>query len=316
MSISITNVAMLLRVKIGGKTFQTTDRSLSDELTAEKEASSDSAKVIKSLLGGKCQLLLEIQKIAATTRMGIKNRTVPYHFPGVDVMSVHSWEDTLRYVKQQQALYEDALDKFIEAYPRLVEEAKVKSGKLFNGTEHYPSPEALKSQLSFEYHVEPIPDNNMFDKILNLSEQAARLKESLESRMNETLDSITETLRGRILERVKVLSDRVHNGDQKRIRYKGIFKKTVEVMNMVQSLNITDDSRITDWAQRIKSIVDHDPDVVRQDVALRNSMSHDLNVIQREMGSEVIESVESTEEVEEPAISDEVYEDALNELLS
>jgi len=319
MTISAANYAMLLRLRIGGKTFETTDRVLSEELTTGKEAAADSGKVIKRLLGGKCKLLQEIQKIAANTRLGLANRTLPYCGIGMTIVSVDSWESTMTWLKQQKALYDEALEKFLEAFPTLVEDAKKSLNKMITGNEHYPSVDELRRKFAFSFHLEPFPDVNLFDKVLNLQGQEEELKQEMAAQMNSMLEEAEDSLKDRIRKRAQLVYDKVSSSDQKRIRYEQIFKKTTEVMDIVQGLNITKSSHIHDWANRMKSIVDHDSEVVRKDPVLRNAMESDLYTLLNELGN--VQDDDSQNEVEnlseeEESSSEDNYDDALSRLLS
>lgn len=318
MSISVANSAMLLRLKIGGKTFETTDKTLSNELTSNHEAAADSGKVVKRLLGGKCKLLDEVRKVAANTRMGIFNRTLPYHMGGVYIVSVDSWEETMAYVKKQKELYEKALEAFIAALPDLIREAEAKLGKLKNGNELYPSAEALRQAFAFQYHLEPMPDQNLFDKVFGLNEQEDMLKKEMNEQFNSTMEDAVKTLRSWLVERLHLLETRLGNSEQKMARYKQIFKKCIDVADRVVSLNITKDSHINDWASRLKSIVNHDPEVVRKDPALRNTILNDVNKMLLEIeGPPVAVSISTPEEPAQEESENAVdYDAALKELIS
>lgn len=313
MSISIANSAMLLRLRIGGKTFETSDKKLAEELTTSKAATSDSAKVAKRLLGGKCKLLQEVQKIAAATRAGVVNRTLPYHMGGVYMVSVDSWEETVTYVKQQQKAYGEALERFLAALPDIIEKAKKDLGELLDGSELYPSIDSLRQKFAFEYHLEPLPDGNLFDKVLDLGGQEDYLKQEMENQFADTIQQAVEALKERVNERVSQLVDRLDRSDQKRIRYKDLLRSTDSMMDTVLSLNITNDAHIIDWVNRVKNAIDHDPDVVRDDPMLRNTMSYELNKVLTEIGGNT-PTPEPEPEPEQETESD--MDEALRELIS
>ena len=75
---TIASSAVLIKLTIGKWSDQVQDKAVSDQVNASYGASDGATKMIKSLLGGDCAELKDVQRVESAARRANKKLTLPW----------------------------------------------------------------------------------------------------------------------------------------------------------------------------------------------------------------------------------------------
>lgn len=278
----ISDMAFVLRIKIGCWGAQKTDREISDEVLESKQADQDAGRFVKNILG-KCPQLEAVKKHAASFRQSIASKTIPIGH-GSYVIPIMETEEFLSFVKQNQCRFEELVNDFINDYPEIVESIKQSHNALFN-EEHCPPPSSIRHKFYFTYRIEPMPRSNGFDTAFDLEGLEQELKDEYDNQLNEMRQHGEELICDRLALQLHKLRESMLNYEGKRGQLTSkIFNKTKEVIENVNKLNIMGDSNITNWCNQASLVVStHPAEQYRNNVMLRNDGIRELGRILTEM---------------------------------
>lgn len=246
-----TNSVTIIQYKIGVWGAEKTERSISDNVCEQAHADKKAGKFIKSLLGGKCEELKAIQNFAQLARITIRNMSLPYNTGAVMVPNVKLVE-ILEKLSKINSDFNSLVQDFLDAYPTIVERARERSADLFKEGQ-CPSINEVANKFNFQYHLEPMPDSNSFDKTLGLDNIRDQIKHDLEKQIDRVFLHAENELESRLLERSKTLLERLTADSSRQISNK-VFKKTKEVAQDVLSLNVRGNQKINDIATTLLGI--------------------------------------------------------------
>lgn len=247
----LTEKVSVLQFKIGVWGAEKTERSISDEVCENAKADKKAGKFVKSLLGGKCEELKAIQNFAQLCRLTIRKMTLPYNSGAVMIPNTKLIE-VLERLKASETTFNDLVENFIRAYPDIVERAKERSADLFKEGQ-CPSVEEVRQKFSFDYHLEPMPDSNNFDRALGLDTIRDSMKENLDAQLERVFKNAEYELKNRLLERARTFYERF-SGDSTRKLSSTLFKTTAEIIKAVKSLNVRNSTEIDELANSLSEI--------------------------------------------------------------
>lgn len=261
-----TDVVSIIQYKISVWGAEKTDRSISDEVCQSKNADTNAGKFIKSLLGGKCDELKAIQNYAQMARLALKRITLPYQnglmVPNSQLINVI---DQIQAIRHQ---FNILVDEFVEVYPDIIQRAKERNSELFD---ERLCPHDVRSKFAFTFHVEPLPDSNMFDRSLGLDTLKEQIKLDLENQMKQVFKNAENELINRLEGRAKVLYDRLSDFDSKRQLDNRLFKTSLKLVDECLRLNVTNNSEVIRIADTLTQVCTKDGEFYRSNPLDRNA---------------------------------------------
>lgn len=273
---NLNNSVITMRLEISCWGAEKTDRKTSGEVTRQYNAEEGSAKVVKSLLGGKCDSLANIHKIAASARQRIKMITLPYD-NGCRMIPLNKANEVLSEFVSLKSKFVEAVRDFLDEYPRLAENARQKLNLLY---EECPSLEEVRSKFSFGMTPRPIPSGTLFDDLMDDSPLREQLKEMYEEEQLIKAGEAKKELTDRLVNRLEYTIASLTPTESGKISVReDALANTKEIMAIVQGLNVFGDSQINEGCNSIINTLTYSAKTYRTEPAIREQTKQRLTNI-------------------------------------
>ena len=158
---TIASSAVLIKLTIGKWSDQVQDKVVSDQVNASYGASDGATKMIKSLLGGDCAELKDVQRVESAARRANKKLTLPWDNSQDRLLAGELIAEHTCTMTEWMAKHEDAVDRLIERFNDLCVDAQLSLGSVYNADE-YPSVDEIKERFYFRLAHKPIPQSGHF----------------------------------------------------------------------------------------------------------------------------------------------------------
>jgi hypothetical protein len=283
MSINISDKAMLVSLSISAWTARKLDKKVTREVAERNGTTEQWGRYNKTLIAE--EETKKIQAISNDVRQFHYKNTLPWSDQGDRLLPAANYLQYTEAMREFRGKFESAVDSFCAKYPDLVAEAKVQLNGLFNADD-YPSPSAIHNRFSFAVDVSPLPVAADFRVTLN-DDEVATIKNSIEKRSQEKLETATRDLWQRLYEAINHMAKTLRDPEK-------IFKNTLvsnvqELANLLPRLNVTNDPKLAELCNQAKdSLCSVQPDALRNDSLLRaktaNNAADVLNALNGYIG--------------------------------
>jgi len=279
---NIDTCAMLVEFNASVWTARKLDKSTTDEVTTNKHAAKDAARVNKHLLAGRTELEV-IQQAVGRARQYVYDNTSPWSDSGLRLLP------NTRFIKFAERMNEfdeeiAALVKaFIVIYPSLITAQAMALGDMFR-RDDFPTPNDLVTKFSFRVNYMPVPTAGDFRVDVGNKAQE-ELKAKLESLTQERIDYAMADVRARLGERLKRISDRLTTdyvqGEAKTRRFHDtLVDGALEMCDLAKSLNITNDPALETARRELEQLlVGVTPSELRKDETIRQDVKKNVDAI-------------------------------------
>lgn len=279
---NIDTCAMLVEFNASVWTARKLDKSTTDEVTTNKHAAKDAARVNKHLLAGRTELEV-IQQAVGRARQYVYDNTSPWSDSGLRLLP------NTRFIKFAERMNEfdeeiAALVKaFIAIYPSLITAQAMTLGDMFR-RDDFPTPNDLVTKFSFRVNYMPVPTAGDFRVDVGNKAQE-ELKAKLESLTQERIDYAMADVRARLGERLKRISDRLTTdyvqGEAKTRRFHDtLVDGALEMCDLAKSLNITNDPALETARRELEQLlVGVTPSELRKDETIRQDVKRNVDAI-------------------------------------
>lgn len=279
---NIDTCAMLVEFNASVWTARKLDKSTTDEVTTNKHAAKDAARVNKHLLAGRTELEV-IQQAVGRARQYVYDNTSPWSDSGLRLLP------NTRFIKFAERMNEfdeeiAALVKaFIVIYPSLITAQAMALGDMFR-RDDFPTPNDLVTKFSFRVNYMPVPTAGDFRVDVGNKAQE-ELKAKLESLTQERIDYAMADVRARLGERLKRISDRLTTdyvqGEAKTRRFHDtLVDGALEMCDLAKSLNITNDPALETARRELEQLlIGVTPSELRKDETIRQDVKKNVDAI-------------------------------------
>ena len=240
--ISLASSALIVSVDVNVWTATKQDRTISNEVTASKNASSDAGKFTKNLLSSSPD-----HKALLNYRQTVYNwlQRSTYDWAGsMRLLPIINLERFKKEYAQHEKEFGDLLDKFIIAYPQIISDAAFKQGDMFNRSE-YPDTQEVRSKFRIKLHVSQVPASDFRTGGIATA-IADDLKQHYERQTKDIIDAVMDDATNRLIE----IAERLQNActeanadDDGKVRRKKIYDSTVtqakEICETLSNFNLT-----------------------------------------------------------------------------
>lgn len=250
------------------------DRKVGHDIAVANDADEDAFETRKKLLAGADELLKAIHKAIDNARAKYYEMTLPWTTTGLEdvgrrsgarIMPNTQFFEFITEMGRCKAEMEAALDKFVPAYPMLIQEAQKKLGKRFDITE-YPHESVIRSHFALSFDFQPIPQGHDFKGLPDA--QCKALANALQSKTKQMLENAMQDLWVRAGEAVGRMAERLSHPDK--LFHYTLVDNVRSVANQLKHLNVTGDPRVTSLQQFIETyLCKHDVDELRKNPTLR-----------------------------------------------
>lgn len=285
--------SLVVRIWSGRKT----DREASAELTANKNAVSNAASVVKNLFAGKDTELKDTHAAYTRIRTWFYSKTVPWTTASVGAMKgdrLIATVDSIDFMSEFARLKKDAeavRDELLNKYDDLLAEVQLTQGDLYNPA-HYPTKQQISQLFGAEMTLQPLPASTDFNRLSNLpAKLVAGLQDlydrSLEAQMENALGDVQKRLIDE-LERMDVQLSKVARGEKTRL-FKSMVGNLKHLVNLTRNMNFTGNAEIAAIADGIEEhLCAYEVDAYKDNAALARDSAEMARKIRKWVGEDEV----------------------------
>lgn len=258
----IQSKAMLAQLSISQWTARKADKSVTTEVE-QKHGAHDAGKFNKLLVDK--ALLDPIAKIAGRARDYHYSYTLPWSDSGPRLLPSKLFADYTATFRGLKAEFEKAVNHMINQYPIEVQAARNRLGTMYQ-PDDYPDPSDIYLKFGLKTEFSPVPDGNDF-RVEVAAEAQEELKASVTEAVHSRQAGAVKATYGRIKDVVSKIEERLALPE-------AVFKDTlitnaIELCQVLDGLNITDDPEITAITKDIKDHLMMPPSLLRSNLSTR-----------------------------------------------
>jgi hypothetical protein len=283
----ITSKAMLVNLCISQWTAQKHDKKITREVADTHGNREDMGRYQKSLVAK--DALEEIKRLASAARVAHYKRTLPWRDGGDRILSSAGYFQYTQEMREYQTKWDDAVNKFVANYGQYVTDARTSLNGLFNADD-YPSDAEIRAKFGLTFDLVPMPTSEDFRVDLG-TEETTRIKTQIENDSRAMLDRAMKNVWERLSDVVSHAASRLKAYEQSpEGKVKNPFRDSLvsnitELLDLLPSLNLTDDTNITQFAANIRaSLTQYTPDQLRESEIVRASVVASADEIMIKMG--------------------------------
>jgi len=265
---SINEKAMLVKLSISQWYNRVIDRKVTDEIAQKYEVTEQEDKYVKTLLPRIA--VRNIQSAINDLRTFHYTNTLPWRDDNVRILSSSNFFQYQQGIAARRAKLEEAVDDFVEKYPKWLDYArKVKKG-LFDETQ-YPTASGIRDHYRVSVTFMPFP--NVADFRIDIdSNELERIKKQTQAALVDALNSANQHLIDRLYERVHLLYSALN--DPEKIFRDSTVTSIIETADLVERLNVTNDDRVNSAVAASRAALqDVHPDMLRSSPDFRNKVA-------------------------------------------
>lgn len=232
------------------------DKQASRDAAFASDADESAFETRKHLLAGADAELKRIHKAIDTARAKYYEFTLPWTTTGINDAGRRSgarmlpntlFFDFITEMANCKTEMNSALDAFVPAYPKLVEESRKKLGKRFDIRE-YPNVDSIRQHFDLSFDFQPIPQGQDFKGLPQ--QQVDALSRAIESKTKVMLENAMQDLWTRALDAVGRMAERLSHPDK--LFHYTLVGNVRSVANQLKHLNVTGDPRIEDLRRYVE----------------------------------------------------------------
>lgn len=283
--VSIATSAILVAVEIHGRTGSKSSAELAGELTRNKNADADAAKVTKELFAG-CPEHHALTKFRSSITNGLNVYT--YEWAGrLRLLPMTRYDKFMDWYKNREQEHERLKQEFLTAYPLLVNNAAYKAGMMFNRAD-YPTVDELRDAFSIRLYQAEVPTGDFRVSI------ADSLAEDLRKHYTQQASTfISEVMNTQTEQMVGVLTSIQHccgfdtktdkDGNTVVVRrklYEGTIEKALELCETLEKFNPGGSTALFDARVALQNVLrDIDPKKLRNSDTQRVKLGEEVDDI-------------------------------------
>jgi hypothetical protein len=280
---NIDTCAMLVELSVSQWTARKLDRTVSDELVANKHAQDKgAARVNKHLLAGRTELEV-ITKFVTETRATVYDNTLPWSDSGIRLLPSAKFMEFNAKLQQAEDKFYGLVTEFVQVYPSLITAQAMALGNMFK-REDYPHPSDIEHRFRFSVNYMPVPSSGDFRVDIGNDAQE-ELRKKLSALADERIEHAMKDIKTRLLDHLKRMSDRltvdyVSGEAVPRKFHDSLLEGAHDLCEMAQSLNVINDHQLADARKALlKAIGNVDVKDLRKDIGARTEVKTQVDDI-------------------------------------
>ena len=246
----INSKALLVKLSISQWYNRITDRKVANEVADKYQVADHDDRYIKALLPKTA--LRAVGMRITELRAFHAAHTLPWQDDSVRILASANFFEYRQGIAERKAALEAEVDRFVAAYPAWIEHARLSKKGLFNEMD-YPAPQAIAKQFAVNLTMLPFPSAKDF-RIEMSKADLAELKASTDQAVAKTMEAANEHLLARLYERAYTLYQALVEPDK--VFRDNTVNSLGETLELVRSMNITDDTKVALAVDATKAITD------------------------------------------------------------
>lgn len=262
--------AMLVTLNISTWTARKHDRNVSHEVDRTHGAK-DGGRYNKLLI--RKDALDPINKVENAARAYLYKMTFAWGDNGDRLLPAALFLEFGQTMQRFRAEFDARVKDFVNDYPQLVQEARVRLGTLYDPQDY---PADVRSKFSFPGpSITPVPSGDDFRVNLNAG-YIDSIKADITERMNERQRDSLKQCWQRVRAVVQKMTEQLGKEDGR--IYDSVIGNARELIDILPALNLTNDRELEDIATELQSIL-VPVDRLRQDKRLRSDIAAKADAI-------------------------------------
>ena len=279
---SLATSAHLVQVQTKLWSATKTDKEISAEVTTGKRANEQSAKVVKNLFTGDREY-----RALALYRQTISNwnKRLTWDWAGdFRCLPMFSLEQWLNEYRVHEKNYVELKDTFLASYEDKIQNQAFAQGDMFKRSD-YPSLNEVSSRIGISYMLIEVPTSDFRSSVSNdLAEDLNRhYQREAEKIVKRLMDQSWSRLHMYVERLAHACSDSTSNKDGKESKprvYQSTIDQTKELVNLLDSFNITNDPDLAEATRSIRETLKGiDAEVIRESSATRAAVKSEINEV-------------------------------------
>jgi len=274
--------AMLVNITIGMWEARKHDREVTDKVNAEYAASHDAGRFHKHLFGGPVKELSAVVTASHYLRWTHYAQTLPWSDAGWRLLPTANYMEYAKIMREKQANFEDAVERFVSAYPGLVRDAKQKLNGMYRAAD-YPTAQSVRRKYHSSIERQPIPHGDDF-RVSLPREELKRVAKEVEERVAKCVERAMMDAWARLDTAVVDLKERLGK-DAKGLR-NGVIAKLGELADVLGRLNLTQDPALEKARKQVLTqLATLDPKSLKEDETARSRAAQQVEDILKQVRS-------------------------------
>lgn len=247
---------MLAQVSISQWTGRRYDKTVSQEVE-KAHAARDAGRFNKMLVDK--ALLDPIAKLAGEIRQYHYDKTLPWSNDGARLLPSKLFMDYSTWLRNHRDKFNTLVRDLVSKYPDEVQAARQRLGTMYN-PEDYPAPSEIGRKFAIEVEFVPVPDARDF-RVEVTNEVAEEIRESITKAVEARQTQAIKDCYRRAYDVVSKIHERL--SDPKAIFKDSLIENARDLADVLPSLNILDDPRLTVLQADIERLTKHAPRTLR-----------------------------------------------------
>lgn len=277
---SISASALLVELNISVWPASKIDREVTNKVNSDAGAVQGASQTKKNLFAG-TSLRKDIEKFAARVRLYHNQHTLPWADKGERLLPTKLFMEYKQAMNGYEQTFNMMCQNFYAEYPRLVADAPMSLGVLFNA-EDYPDITNVMNKFGFKRSVKPVPEAGDF-RLDVPAEDMRELVFSFEAQQREKLAEAVrepwERLHSELSAISKKLTD-VEGDDGKKRYHDTLVSNPLELCSLLTKLNITNDPALEEARRQLElTMLGADIETIKEDADVRKQLKSKVDGI-------------------------------------
>lgn len=276
----LNNEALLVQLTVRQATMRKRDKKATQDIAISNNAEVSSGNYNKALLP-MAESLSNIHKMTTQIRQMYYDNTLPWGIEGTMILPSKNYLSFMEMYRKAKSQWLVLVDKFINDYPRLIRNAEISLGSLYNASD-YPDIDDLQSRFDMNITVMPVPADDF--RVSIPDNELAQVRADVTTQVESATTKAMHEAWQRLYDRVKHISDKLH--DPKSIFRDTLIDNTRDICDVLKRLNINDDDNLEQLRAEVEqSFTKLHPESLRNDPHLRTRKSNEASDIMKRMGA-------------------------------
>jgi len=281
----LSNQAVLVRFTVSQWTGYKFDKKATEEVEANHGANKHAGEVgrFNKQLASK-KYMKDLSSNISNARAYHYEQTLPWQdAEGVRILPVKNYQNYQQKMSDFRSKHEEALDKFVQDYPDLIDEARYRLNGLFNAAD-FPLLGEIRSKFSWEISFMPLPEAGDFR--VSLSQEVVKQMElDLEKRLANNYTEACRDLFDRVHKQATHMADKLANytGTRDGAFRDSLVENARDLAALLPRLNVGGDARLDALARDIDNkLCQYSAQVLRENDAARAEVAIDAKAIAKQ----------------------------------
>lgn len=246
--------AMLASLSVKGWSGRVTDLMATDDVLMRNQATEGWGKFTKRLVAA--EAVKDIKAAEAATRKAHKELTLPWDEKGFRVLPSAAWQDYSQRIGDARAAWTAAVDRLLNNYSDVIEDARRELGGLFNESD-YPDVDDLREKYTFDAEVKALDVKGDF-RVQIGDQEIQRLQGEIKAATEARLAHAMSDVYRRLHEVVSHMAARLRafnvteDGKRENPFRDATLQNVQDIVSLMPALNLTGDPALTDLTRHVQ----------------------------------------------------------------